>query len=96
MSCFQLLMLSTAKAGDTDDVPAIIQYINPPLTIPLTYYSDKTFTFTNIEDYLSNNIEDRADFPFIFTCGFILIFLFIFIINNLSKLFKKGGIFAFN
>lgn len=84
----------TGESGDTDSVNAIIQYFNPALTIPLTYYSDKTFSFTNIENQLSNNIEDRADFPIIFICGFILIFLFIFIINNLSKLFKKGGVFS--
>ena len=80
------------ESGDTDNVNAIIQYINPPYTIPLTYYSEKTFSFTDIESNLSNNIEDRADFPNIFICGFIIIFLLIFIINTLTRLFKKGGI----
>lgn len=47
-------------------------------------------------DYISSDIFDRSDFPQIFICGFIILFLFAFILNNLSKLVKKGGIFGSN
>lgn len=92
MLCFRHLQLSTARAGDTDHVNAIINYFNPPEVIPITYYSDKTFHFNNIENNISNNIQDSPVFPVIFQCGFILILLFIFIINNLTRIIKKGGV----
>lgn len=82
------------SSGDPDEVNALANYFDPHYVVPFTYRSEETFSFDQITT--SDNIEDRGDFPKIFICGFIIIFILIFIINNLSKLFKKGGIFGFN
>lgn len=84
----------SGSSGDSDSVNAIANYFDPHYVVPFTYHSEESFSFNYITT--SDNIEDRGDFPKIFICGFILIFVLIFIINNLSKLFKKGGIFGFN
>lgn len=81
------------ESGDFDSVHAVYNYFSPPVTIPFTYYSYDTFNFPSIE--VDNNFSSRADFPFIFLCSFTLIFVLIFIINQLSKLVKKGRYFWF-
>lgn len=93
------LILSTkshisGSSGDPDSVPALASYFNG-YSFPFTYSSEQTFSFSNIADSFTSNFEDRSDFPVIFICGFILIFTLIFIINQLSKLVKKGGVFGF-
>jgi len=56
------------------------------------YYSYDSFTFTDVSSSVSDSIYDRADFPIIFLCGFIILLIFAFVINQLSRLVKKGGI----
>lgn len=95
LSCFQLPLLSLAKAGDTDTIPAILQYLDPPYTIPITYAGEYSSRFNDISDSLSSEVYERADFPLIFVCSFIILLIFTFICNQLSKLAYKGGIFGY-
>lgn len=93
------VVLSTSSSisgtsGDTDSVPAIANYFNG-YVLPFTFYSNNTFRFTNIQDSLSHNLEDRSDFPLIYICGFFTIFVLVFIINQFTKFVKKGGVFGF-
>lgn len=44
-------------------------------------------------DLITNNDFDRADMPKIFICQFLCVLIFVFILNQLSKLVKKGGAF---
>lgn len=93
------IILSSANringsSGDPDSVPAIYSYLNPHVEIPFTYSSEESFSFPLVS--LSSDLQDSSMFPSIFICSFILIFVFVFIINQLTKLVKKGGIFGFN
>lgn len=81
----------SGSSGDIDSIPIVYNYFSPAVTFSSTYSSEETRSFTSLD--LSNNIEDRADFPIIFLCGFTLIFTFIFIINQITKLVRKGGVF---
>ena len=81
-------------SGDADTVSVVYNYYNPSFTVPATYTSEQSFNFIDYSDYLTNDFEDRGDFPIIFLCGFTLIFMLIFIINCLTKLVKRGGVFG--
>lgn len=87
----------SGASGDSDSVSAIIQYFTPSfVTIPIIYTSEDSFKFINVSDFISTSVYDRADFPLIFTCGFIILFIFAFVLNQLSKLVYKGGLFGSN
>lgn len=96
------VILSTSKgiygeSGDLDSVPVYIQYFKPShYGFESTYHSYDTFTFTDVSDSFSDDFLDRADSPFYFIVSFILCLFIVFIFNNLTKLFKKGGIFGFS
>lgn len=81
----------SGSSGDADLIPVVYNYYYPSVSLPGTYSSEQSFSFTSLD--LSNNIEDRADFPLIFICGFIIIYTLIFLINQLTKLVRKGGVF---
>lgn len=82
---------------DPDTISVIYQYFTPSIiTIPSNLTFSSTQTFTNVQDEFSSSIFDRADFPQIFICNFLILFLFAFILNQLTKLVKKGGVFGSN
>ena len=83
------------ESGDIDTIPCVIQYFTPSITtIETTYSSYDTRSFTDVSDSFSDSIFDRADFPQIFMCNFIIIFIFAFILNQLTKLVTRGGVFG--
>lgn len=55
-------------------------------------FSLQTLTVDN--DLISDNLYDRADAPQIFACQFICVVIFVWVLNQLSKLAKKGGGFG--
>lgn len=81
-------------SGDPASVNAIYLYLNPHVEIPFKYTSEESFNFPSVST--SSDIKDSPIFPSIFICSFILIYLFIFLINQLTKLVKKGGVFGYN
>lgn len=97
---FLILSKQSHSTGDftsPDELDVIYHYINPSITsIKTTYTTYTTSYFPNISSQFSNSIFDRADFPQIFICNFIIIFIFAFIFNQLSKFIYKGGIFGNN
>lgn len=89
---------SRAVAGDWQTpvtIDIIYQYIEPST---LVIESERTFTnnrtFTEIE--VSNNYWDRADSIKITNGSILMLFMMIFFINGLTRIFKKGGIFFGN
>lgn len=96
------VILSTSKAiygesGDSDTVPCIYQYFTPSIyTIESSFTSEESFSFSDISSDVSSSIFNRADFPIIFICNFIICLIFVWVINQLSKLVYKGGIFGPN
>ena len=84
------------SSGDPDSINVIYNYFNNGFILEDSLDFEYSKHFNNIEDSFSNNITDLGLFPQIFICGFILIFVLIFIINNLTKLVKKGGVFGSN
>lgn len=84
-----------ASLGDIDSVPCYIQYFEPSsYGFESTYYSYDSFTFTDISDTFTSDMLDRADFPILFICSFCIAVITVFIINQITKLFCKGGIFG--
>lgn len=94
------IVLSTSSkiygsSGDIDTIPVVVQYLTPsPLTIETTYSSYETSSFSDVSDTFSQDFFDRADSLSLFGCHFIFIVFIVFIFNQLTKLFKKGGIFG--
>lgn len=50
-------------------------------------------TYSPDSDDFSVNDFDRGDMPLIFICQFICCIFFVWMLNQLSKLFKKDGVF---
>lgn len=74
----------------------VAHYNNSGMYSYLDYY-DVDYSLTTMSpdsDILTDNDFDRADMPLIFICQFILVFCFVWIINQLSKLIHKGGAFS--
>lgn len=57
--------------------------------------SDLTFSL-HTSDLLSteHNLDSRPDYPTILWTQFLLVFLFVWVLNQCSKFFKKGGVFT--
>lgn len=83
------------ESGDLATINCIYQYFTPSIyTIEGTYSSYETETFSDVSSQFSDDIFDRADFPIIFVCNFLTCVIFVFIINQLTKIVKKGGVFG--
>lgn len=60
-------------------------------------YYDSSFTRTTLavdSDDFSTNDFDRADMPLIFVCQFICCVFVVWMLDQLSKLVHKGGVFS--
>lgn len=86
------------SSGDSNTYAIYRQYFNPPYTT-IYYkrfygpYIENFSSVTNSSYNFSNSIFDRADFPSIFICSFIVLFIFGWILNQLTKIFYKGRCF---
>lgn len=70
----------------------IIQYFEPSTyTIATSRVTRSTQEFELVE--VSNDFYDRADCPLIMSTIFLWTFGIIFVINGLTRLIKRGGIF---
>lgn len=73
-------------------IDTVIQYIKPSsLSIPSEQTFTSSRTFSRID--VNSDLESRADYPEIMTATFCIGFFVVFLINGLTKLVKKGGIF---
>lgn len=85
------------ESGDPATINCVAQYFTPSIyTIETTYTTENYETYTNISDLYTDSIFDRADFPQLFICNFIICLIWVFVINQLSKLVYKGGLFGSN
>lgn len=77
---------------EPDEINVIYQYFKPSTQTIRT-----TRTFTDSRSFESIDITDdfyyRGDCCEIMTIGIIMTFFFIFILNGLTRIGKKGGIF---
>lgn len=71
----------------------IYQYINPS-----TLVIEDTKTTTSYLEFekadISNDFWDRADSPTLFGCSVLVIFCACYILNVLTRIVKRGGIFG--
>ena len=85
------------SSGDLATIPCIYQYFTPSIyTIEGSYSSYDYETFTDVSSQFSDSVFARSDFPILFVCEFFIVLVVLFVINNLSKLFYKGGLFGPN
>ena len=58
-------------------------------------YYDSDYTLTTLvvdSDDITYNDFCRADFPLIFICQFIVVLMFLWVFNHLTRIAHKGGI----
>ena len=58
---------------------------------------DNSFNYefnTMVLDERSSDLEDRPDYPLILWTQFLLLFIFVWVLNQTSKFYKKGGVFT--
>lgn len=80
-----------------DTINVLYQYFTPSVySIKTTYTSTSSRSFSDVSSQFATSIYDRSDFPILFVCNFLTLFLFGFILNQLTKLVKKGGVFGSN
>lgn len=73
-------------------IPVVVQYLYPSTLCVVTTRTFRSNTsFEPIE--VSDDFYSRSDCPQLISTIFICIFFLCFIINGLTKLFKRGGIF---
>lgn len=69
-------------------------YTNNGMYSYIDYY-DSEYSLTTLSvdsDDITSDEFNRADFPNIFICQFILAFIFVWVIHNLTKVCVKGGV----
>lgn len=77
---------------DPQYIDVIYQYFYPSIyTIETTQSITSEKTFDKIDT--TSNIENRADFNFILSSYFIILFFVIFLLNAFTRFARKGGIF---
>lgn len=75
-----------------NEYDVIIQYFKPSTyTIATSRITRSTQEFESIE--VSSDFYDRADCPELMICIFICIFFILFLVNGVTRLVKRGGIF---
>lgn len=80
------------ESGDEDIINVIYQYIKPStLTIEGKIIYTTSKDFEKIEQ--SNNYWDRGDCCEITLATFTIIWFVLFVINALTRLVRKGGVF---
>lgn len=72
-------------------IDVIYQYLSPS-----TYVIEGTKTYTSERSFdtieTSQEFWDRSDSSNIFNCGLVMTFFALFIINQLTKIVKRGGL----
>lgn len=93
---FAWLFTNNYKIKAGTDYRYDAHYNNSSMYSYLDYYttSYSLSTIAVSEEDISTNDYDRADMPSIFICQFLCCVFFVWILNQLSKLVKKGGVFG--
>lgn len=86
--------LTNRSRATNETIPVIYQYINAPLTViesqrQFSIYQD--VTFPQIET--SQKFFDSPMYPFYAISIIICVMFIVYIINPITKIVKKGGIF---
>lgn len=71
-----------------------VNYMNNGMYSYIDSY-DASFSLSTLvpdADDITDNDFDRADFPTIFVCQFIVVLMFLWTFKQLSRLFVKGGL----
>lgn len=85
----------SASYDNQKSYDVIYQYLKPStLTIEQTRTARNDLVFERID--VSTDFWDRADCPEILTASILTMWIFIFILNGLTRIAKKGGIFFGN
>lgn len=90
------IMLTDEKYLESgDNLVVYTQYLEPSwLCLEMSVANKRDITLVALpEDSISSSDFSRADFPEIFISGMVLLFFILFIINMLSRLVHKGGVF---
>ena len=69
-------------------------YINNGLYTYVESVDENFSLSTSSLSDISNDYWDRYDLPQILFCQFLFVFLFVWVLNQLSKFVKKGGVFS--
>lgn len=84
-------------SGDPATVNCIYQYIYPSIyTIEGTYTTESYLVLPDVSSSFSDSDFDRGDFLPLFICNFLVCVIIVWVLNNLSRLFYKGGGFSSN
>lgn len=82
----------SADWQNPETIDVVYQYIKPS-----TYCFEDTRTFTNSRSFVyvntSSDFWERADVPEILCCSFMMFFFLLFLLNGLTRIARKGGIF---
>lgn len=81
-----------ASYQNPQTINVIHQYLIPSI---VTIESTQTITSDRYFDEIDigHDFYDRADCPQLVSCSILLTFFLLFILNGITKLFKRGGIF---
>lgn len=93
---FGLFFTNDYKISNGTDYTLDANYVTSGMYNYLDSY-DVSYTRSTLaidSDYLSDNDYDRADMPLIFVCQFIVCLFVVWVLNQLSKLVHKGGVFG--
>lgn len=83
--------VSSVESGDQLD--CYYQYLEPSwLFVHANTVAGSDMRLAQIQD-VSTSDYSRADFPQIFVAGMVLFFFILYIMNGVTKLVHKGGIF---
>lgn len=89
-----LLLIDNYKIKTGDNYTLEAHYNNSGMYSYLDYY-DVAYSLTTMQvdsDNFDSGDYSRADFPTIFVAQFVLVIIFYFVLNKLSRLFFKGGL----
>lgn len=80
-----------ASYNNPADIDTLVQYIYPS-----TYSYESTLTVSSSKSYdridVTDSFWERADSVNIMFGGFFILFLFVFIFNQFTKLVRSGGV----
>lgn len=86
---------SVGSYMDPDEISIIYQFFQPSfqtLETSVEVYNERYYD--NVSSQFSDNFFDRSDAPQIFICQFLICVWFVWLLNQLSKLVHKGGVFG--
>lgn len=88
-----IALTDTGSVESGDQLDCYYQYLEPSwLVVHANTVASADLRLSQIQD-VSTSDYARADFPEIFASSMILLFFILWIMNGLTKLVHKGGVF---